>query len=105
MASYRDKINQKQMSTESGKIAWCIQFIESGGSFRFRKDWQLALRKHESIVLFDDVYMRQSNGEFLYVIIKSVDYKPNRYLCKYVQTGMFYDQYVNMLEAQPWQYI
>ena len=105
MASYRDKTNQKKMSTESGKIAWCIQFIESSEMFRFKKDILLALRKSEEIPLFDNVYLRMSKSEFIYIISKPVDCKPNRYLCKYVQQYMLYDACVAMLDAQPWQYI
>ena len=105
MASYSDKINQKRMSTESGKIAWCIWFIESDGKFGFKKDILLALRKSEEIPLFDNVFLRKSKSEFIYIISKPVDYKPNRYLCKYVQQNMIYDECVAMLDAQPWQYI
>ena len=105
MASYRDKINQKQMSTESGKIAWAIEYIHRCGSFRFKKDWLLTLNKHEGLQLFDNVSVYRSKSEFIYVIVKPVDYKPNRYLCKYIQTNMTYDQMVKMLDAQPWDYV
>ncbi len=105
MASYRDKINQKQMSTESGKIAWAIHYIESCGKWRFKKDWMTALREDEGIPLFDDICLYQGKGDFIYVIVKPVDYKPNRYWCKYVQQYMTYDWMVKMLDAQPWAYI
>ena len=105
MASYRDKLNQRQMVTESGKIAWCIQFIEGCGKWKFKKDWIMTLRKHEALPLFDNVYLRESDCESIYVIFKPLAYRPNAYLCKYVQTDMTYDQYVDMLDAQPWQYI
>ena len=105
MASYKDKINQKRMATESGKIAWAIEFIERGGTFRFRKDWQLALNTHNVVELFDDICMRACQDCFAYEIFKPVEFKPNRYLCKYVQTGMHYEDCVKMLDAQPWLYI
>ena len=52
MASYREKLNQKQMETELGKIAWCIVWIE--GHWNWKKD----LIFNGSIDLFDGKYAR-----------------------------------------------
>lgn len=100
MASYRDKINQKCMSTESGKIAWCINFMQHP-PLEFKNDYYNDLR--HGIALFDNVSVFES--EYVYVVSKAVPYKANRYMFKYLQIGMTYDQMVDMLEAQPWQYM
>lgn len=105
MASYQDKLNQRLMETESGKIAWCIRFIESGvPGMYFKEDYYEDLRDGE-IKLFDDISLRQSSDCLIYEIYRPVEFKANRYLCKYVQQRMSYEWYVTMLDAQPWQYI
>lgn len=102
MASYRDKINQKKMATESGKIAWCIQFIEHP-PLEFKTDYYDDLLDGD-IPLFDD-FLLSTGPIMIYIIYRPVEYKANRYYAKYVQQGMNYNQMVKMLDAQPWQYI
>ena len=104
MASYRDKINQKQMETESGKIAWSIIFIERE-SWSLMKEEYRNLRTGGIIDLFDGYSLWESKDCGVYVISKPVEYKGNRYWRKYVQQGMYYDEMVRMLDAQPWDYI
>lgn len=100
MASYQDKINQKRMSTESGKIAWCIDFMQHP-PLNFNNDYYEELRN--GIDLFDDISVYEDG--FVYVVWRPVHSKGNRYLNKYLQISMSYDQMVKMLDAQPWQYI
>lgn len=100
MASYQDKINQKRMSTESGKIAWCINYIQHP-PLEFKNDYYKELKN--GINLFDDVSVFETT--YVYVISRPVRDKANRYLFKYLQIGMSYDQMVEMLDAQPWQYM
>ena len=102
MASYQDKINQRKMSTESGRIAFAIELLHRIPKLRFElyKD----IRGH-GIPLFDDVSLRSCHDAFLYEISKPVEYKANRYLVKYVHMDMSWEDTKRMLDAQPWMYI
>ena len=121
MASYREKLNQKQMETESGKIAWCIVWIE--GHWNWKKD----LIFNGSIDLFDGKYARiyklydennptlteEIECNYTYTLYKSGEagvYKiirDDRYSSwvKYVPSDNDWETCKNVLDAQPWRYL
>ena len=102
MASYLDKINQEKMSTESGKIAFCLELLK-----RYPKlGYELHKDIHgKGIALYDDYSLRECNDAFVYEISRPVEFKPNRYLVKYVMVDLDWETSRQMLDAQPWLYI
>ena len=100
MASYRNKINQKKLSTESGRIAFAIELLEN--NYKIRKDWRKELAEHKSIEIYGGIYVYEDT--YAWIISKPVDYKPNRYYVKVVPIFSSYDVIRDVLDAQPWQY-
>ena len=104
MASYRDKINQEQLETESGKIAWCIVWME--GHWPWKKDFYL----NGCLDLFDG---SSEECHYSYKLYKSKE--PGAYILvrsdafsdwsKIVPTDCDWLVYKNVLDAQPWSYI
>ena len=100
MASYREKTNQKKLSTESGKIAWAINWIETHPDLKYD-----VMTADEETELYDGVSIWHSHDCSVWVVAKVVPYKANRYWAKYVQSGLFWEEAKTMLDAQPWLYI
>lgn len=105
MASYLNKINQKKMTTESGKIAYCIELIKRYGYDLLRDERDIINFTDDPIELFDDISIRSLRDAFIYEVSKPVLYKSNRYWCKYVQVGLDWEGTKKMLDAQPWFYL
>lgn len=100
MASYGDKINQRLFKTEAGRIAWAINYIEN--DYKLREE---LLSSGCEQPLFDDVSMwLDEYGS--YHIVKSVEFKPNRYYYKIIPSNCLFsiESMVTVLEAQPWGY-
>ena len=100
MASYRDKINQRKLSTESGRIAFAIELLDK--NYKIRKDWREELLKHKSIEIYDGIYVYEDHN--VWWIWKPVDYKPNRSYTKIVPVYESFEVMRDVLDAQPWQY-
>lgn len=100
MASYRDKINQRKLSTESGRIAFAIELLEN--NYKICKDWRKDLAEHKPVEIYDGIYIYKDT--YVWVIYKPVDYKPNRYYEKVVPILSNYEVMRDVLDAQPWQY-
>ena len=98
--SYRAKINEQKLSTESGKIAFAIDLLERMHELRNER-WDAELGNDTP--LYDGIVIRGSG--FVWEVWKPVECKPNRYYVKYVQQWLTYDGAKKMLDAQPWQYI
>lgn len=100
MASYRDKKNQEKMSTESGKIAWCIEWLQNLKYDEFDEYF----RDYKELALYDDVSIWPARDAAVWTVCKPVKYKGNRFWFKYVPQWLTWKQTKNVLDAQPWQY-
>lgn len=94
MASYRDKINQEKMETESGKIAFSIELMKHiRGLFPKRGD---------RVDIFDSEkfhYSVERDSLAWYVYLDN-DYGETSY--KVLPVFSNYETLVDVLEAQPW---
>ena len=93
MASYQDKINQRKMSTESGKIAFAIDLMERL-PFRDRRDLINDLHG-TGVPLFDDVSVRRCKDALVYEV-------SNANSLKYIPLFLTWDEMKDVLDAQPW---
>jgi hypothetical protein len=100
MASYRDKINQRKLSTESGRIAFAIELLEH--NYKICKDWRKDLSEHKPVEIYDGIYIYKDT--YVWVISTPVDYKPNRYYVEVVPIFSNHEVMRDVLDAQPWQY-
>lgn len=94
MASYRDKINQAKMETESGKIVFCIELID-----RYK---DLRPKYGNCIEIFNDekynYYIRQ-NG-LIWEVCRYNEYGETFY--KVIPYYADYETMVDVLDAQHW---
>lgn len=93
MASYQDKINQRKMSTESGRIAFAIDLMERL-PYRDRRGLHDDLRG-AGVPLFDNVSVRRCKDASVYEI-------SNAGCTKYVPDYLTWDEMKDVLDAQPW---
>lgn len=94
MASYRDKVNQEKMETESGKIAFSIELMK-----RIRG---LFPKRGDKVDIFDsEKYSysieRDSLAWYIYLVN---NYGETSY--KVLPIFSNYETNVDILEAQPW---
>lgn len=94
MASYRDKINQKKMETESGKIAFYIEELE-------RDYKKVSEAKKHTIKLFDN-YALSREGILSWCVYRVTDAED---CYKIVPTDCGYEECRSILEAQSWRYL
>ena len=94
MASYRDKINQAKMETESGKIIFCIELMS-----RYR---DLRPKYSESVNIFEDdkynYYVRE-NG-LIWEVVRYDEFGESFY--KVIPRYADYETMVDVLDAQYW---
>ena len=94
MASYRDKVNQKKMETESGKIAFAIELLERDYKMKYEA------RKH-TIALYDN-YALSREGLLSWCVYKVGDFDD---WYKIVPMDVDWEVCKSVLEAQPWKYL
>lgn len=94
MASYRDKINQEKMETESGKIAFSIELMK-----RIRG---LMPKRGDDVDIFDDEMFSYSleRDTMAWYAYRSDHYGET--WVKVLPVYSTYEIHVNVLEAQPW---
>ena len=94
MASYRDKVNQEKMETESGKIAFSIELMKHiRGLFPKRGD-RVDIFNNEK-----NSYSVERDSLAWYI------YRINNYgetFYKVLPAFSNYETHVDVLEAQPW---
>ena len=91
MASYRDKINQRKLETESGKIAFAIEMID--------RDWKLKCEARRNTLELYDGYSIESDGSLSWVINK---FENGEDYYKILPKDSTYSVYESVLNAQPW---
>lgn len=94
MASYRDKINQEKMETESGKIAFSIELMN-----RIRG---LMPKRDEKVDIFDsEMFSYWLERDTLSWYAFKADKYGDTWL-KVLPVYSIYKTQVDVLEAQPW---
>ena len=93
MASYQDKINQRKMSTESGRIAFAIDLMN-------RLPYKDRIELHDDlygigIPLYEDIWVRRCKDAAVY----EVAYGNSN---KYVPMFLTWEEMKMVLDAQPW---
>lgn len=96
MASYRDKINQEKLSTESGRIAFAIQILNN--PTRYGLKWNEFI-KDGIIAIYDGIRVEKAPIG-IYVEKWSEQYFDWMYK---IVRGIDYDEDVAMLNAQTWR--
>ena len=103
MASYKSKLISRMTETQSGRIAFSLSLLDE---YWIRKDWIEDLYSDKGVQIDDDIFVyRDGSYGFYYTIVKYNSLTPNRYAYKVVHQYLDYDELVEMLDAQKWQYI
>lgn len=97
MASYRDKINQEKMATESGKIAFSIELMKQIRG--------LMPKRGVSVYIFDEENFSYSlELDTMAWYAYRADNYGNAWF-KVLPEFSSYETHVKVLDAQPWVYI
>lgn len=94
MASYRDKQNQRKMETESGRIVFAVELMDRYPELKPRRGMPADIYDGYSIRIETyhyEVYKWNSAGDEWIKIFPRLYYD--------------YDSMINVLDAQPWQYL
>ena len=94
MASYRDKVNQRKMETESGKIAFAIELLE--------RDYKMKNEARQHTIALYDNYALSREGVLSWCVYKVTDFDD---CYKIVPMDAGWKVTKAVLEAQPWSYL